>query len=91
MSKLIEEVLQTWREGERLLEALPPLDPDHETVALAVTQLREAYHRLTAKEAAAEDSLAKALETIERAEATIERAMMRLAANQGNGPAPATG
>lgn len=45
---IVEETLEAWREAERLLERLPPLDPDHESVALAVASLRETYQSLTA-------------------------------------------
>jgi hypothetical protein len=47
MPTAIEEVLSAWREAERLLESLPPLDPDHETVRLMVVRLQETYRTLT--------------------------------------------
>lgn len=46
-ARLIEEALRTWRDGERLLAELSPLDPDHEAVRLAIDQLRTTYTRLT--------------------------------------------
>ena len=45
---IVEETLEAWREAERLLERLPAVDPDHESVALAVSSLRETYQSLTA-------------------------------------------
>ena len=45
---IVEETLQAWREAERLLERLPPVDSDHESVAVAVSSLRETYQNLTA-------------------------------------------
>ena len=42
----VHEVLDTWRDAERLLDALPPLDPDHETVRLVVVSLRQSYERV---------------------------------------------
>jgi hypothetical protein len=45
---IVEETLEAWREAERLLERLPPVHPDHESVALAVSSLRETYQNLTA-------------------------------------------
>ncbi|MFL5686033.1 MAG: hypothetical protein ACJ77D_08270 [Chloroflexota bacterium] len=45
---IVEETLETWRDAERLLEQLPPVHPDHESVALAVSSLRETYQNLTA-------------------------------------------
>ena len=44
---IVEETLEAWREAERLLERLPPVHPDHESVALAVRSLRETYQDLT--------------------------------------------
>ena len=43
----VEELLATWREAERVLESVPPLSRDHESVALAVVRLRTTYQRLT--------------------------------------------
>ena len=44
---IVQDALEAWREAERLLDRLPPLHPDHETVALAVASLRETYRLLT--------------------------------------------
>lgn len=44
---IVEDALEAWREAERLLDRLTPLDPDHETVALAVASLRDTYQNLT--------------------------------------------
>lgn len=44
---IVEDALEAWREAERLLDRIPPLDPDHETVALAVASLRQTYRSLT--------------------------------------------
>ena len=44
---IVQEALEAWREAERLLDRLPRLDPDHESVALAVSSLRETYLTLT--------------------------------------------
>jgi hypothetical protein len=57
---IVEEALEAWRDAERLLERLPRLHPDHESVALAVASLRETYQGLTTQAA-------------ERTPATIER------------------
>jgi hypothetical protein len=45
---IVEETLEAWRHAERLLERIPPVHPDHESVALAVRSLRETYQDLTA-------------------------------------------
>jgi len=43
---LVEEVLDAWKEGEELLPGLPALSPDHESVKLAVNDLRSTYVNL---------------------------------------------
>lgn len=48
---VVAEVLQTWREAERLLDELPPISPDHETVRLAVHSLRATYRSVSAGDA----------------------------------------
>jgi hypothetical protein len=68
---LIEEALQAWREGERLLDELPPLTPDHETVRLSLIHLREAYRQLTGRSAATAAAIASCATTIESARTTI--------------------
>lgn len=45
---IVEETLEAWRDAERLLKRIPPVDPDHASVALAVRSLRETYQDLTA-------------------------------------------
>ena len=44
---IVEDALEVWREAERLLDRITPVDPDHETLALAVASLRETYQNLT--------------------------------------------
>ena len=47
MITLIQDTIDLWQEAERELDALPPLSPDHELVALIVADMRETYTRLT--------------------------------------------
>ncbi len=44
---IVEDALEAWREAERLLDRIPPPHPDHDTVASAVTALRQTYKALT--------------------------------------------
>jgi hypothetical protein len=44
---VVEEVLAAWRDAERLLDELPPVGNDHETVVLVVASLRDTYARIT--------------------------------------------
>ncbi len=78
MSRVVAEVLDAWRRGERLLEDLPPIDPDHETVRLAVADLRAAYQSLTERSGRATTSLYAAQRAIDRAAAVIRAAEERL-------------
>jgi hypothetical protein len=43
----VEEVVAAWRDAERLLEDLPPIGTDHETVATVIASLRVTYARVT--------------------------------------------
>jgi hypothetical protein len=43
----VEEVLATWRDAERLLDDLPPIGRDHETVVTVVASLKVTYARIT--------------------------------------------
>ena len=61
----VHEVLATWRDAERLLDTLPPLDPDHETVRMLVIALRESYERVTDGSArTTPGAIARSLETV---------------------------
>ena len=75
--KLIPEALAAWREGERLLQALPPLSPDHETVALAVAQLRDVYSTLTTSSDVTASALSSSRSTVEQAARVIAEAKRR--------------
>ena len=43
----IARALAVWRDGERLLEKLPPQSPDRESVAVAVRSVRDVYTTLS--------------------------------------------
>jgi hypothetical protein len=67
------EALETWREAERVLDALPPASPDHETVALLVYEMRSMYQRLTDSGIASAEVLTASLETLEAARSLLRR------------------
>ena len=75
---LIDQALETWREGERLLDELPPLTPDHETVRLELVGLREAYRQLTGRSTASADTLTSCADTVAAARATIRTVRQKL-------------
>jgi hypothetical protein len=52
MRRLIADTLELWREAERVLGELPQSSPDHETVALLVSSLRDLHAQLSAAQEA---------------------------------------
>jgi hypothetical protein len=69
---LLVETLKVWREAERVLQELPPVEPAHETVRQLVIQLREAYASLSEQH----DLPADAIEAI-RAQIESARQVLR--------------
>jgi hypothetical protein len=69
---MVEEILATWREAERLLDSLPPVNPDHETVRLAVVRLQATYRQLTSDTAQTEEIIASSRATIAEAHQVLE-------------------
>ena len=59
-AQVIMCALNTWRDGEQLLEALSPASPDRERVVDAVAAARGAYHALTRPSPHTPDELAEA-------------------------------
>jgi hypothetical protein len=73
MSTAVKEVLGLWRQAERLLEALAPVHPDHETVRLMVARLNQTYQNLTDRGPNAEAHLADSRAVTEQARALLLR------------------
>lgn len=71
-------VLEAWRRGERLLDQLSPVDPDHETVALAVARLRAAYHSLTRRTVRSIDVLDRSNAVVSETTSLLDRVEERL-------------
>ena len=90
MATLIEEVLATWRDAERVLATLPELDADHETVARAVLELRALYSELTAASAQSRMRLRTTRASVARTRVLLERTRGRLRGrpSRGDGPGP---
>jgi hypothetical protein len=76
---LIDQALEAWRDGERLLEELPPLTPDHETVRLELISLREAYRQMTGRSVASNETLASCADTVTSARETIRKVREKVA------------
>ena len=79
MAKAVEEVLAAWREAERVLDALPPSSPDHESVRRTVVSLRRTYQAITSDADQTtgaidqtHDTIAAAREVLTRVKATSD-------------------
>jgi hypothetical protein len=68
---VIQQALDAWREGERLLEELAPLSADHEAVGLQLITLREAYGELTGKPGPSKETIAACAVNIDAARELI--------------------
>jgi hypothetical protein len=75
---LVEQVLAVWRDGERLLDALPEVHPDHETVAMSVAELRALYAQMTGLSALSRNKFETSRRALERSRATLEAVRQRL-------------
>lgn len=75
---LVEEALQLWRDGERLLEELPPLNADHETVSLHIAALRAMYQSLTSQSATTKEQIAECERQLAAASATLRSVREKL-------------
>jgi hypothetical protein len=78
MARLVEDLLVTWRQAERVLDDLPPVDPDHETVALAIDGLRRTYQELTLIRESSAETLRASRETLARARDLLAAVAARL-------------
>jgi hypothetical protein len=67
---LVEETLTVWREAERLLKTMPPLQPDHESVRMLVIELRDLYAALSGRD--------ESVATVTRSRELIDRARQQL-------------
>jgi transcription initiation factor TFIIIB Brf1 subunit/transcription initiation factor TFIIB len=79
MATLLHETLDLWREAERLLDDLPAVSADHETVAMLVTELRATYTRLSDADAASSAAIVSGLDTTASARELLEHVRERLA------------
>ena len=85
MPSLVEEVLGTWRERERLLGDLEPLDPDRETVQLSIATLRQLYADLTDRREGTKARIRTGEATYAGANAVIRAARERLDRSEASG------
>ena len=79
MAVLIEELLDVWREAERVLDELPEATPERGMLEVEVIELRSVHQRLTDRRIEQTANLiAGSRETIEATRRTIERARQRI-------------
>jgi PAS domain-containing protein len=63
----VEDILTTWHEAERVLDALSPLSPHHETLRRSVVALRATYEAMTGGAAATAGALSSSRQTVQDA------------------------
>jgi hypothetical protein len=85
MARAVEDVLALWREGERLLEALPPTSVERSAIADEVEALRALYRELTDQRQLTTAMLARADGVARDARGVLERARRRLDGPAGSG------
>jgi hypothetical protein len=84
MAVLVEEVLQVWREAERVLDRLPEATPERKLLQVEVFQLRSIHRRLTdTRIEQTAQLIASSRDTIGAARATLALARRRLEASGG--------
>jgi len=76
-AKTVQAALDAWRDGERLLDELPPLSPDHETLRLAIATLKASYADLASTSDATADALGRTQSVIESTRETIVAVRLR--------------
>jgi len=75
---LAGDVLDTWGDARELLDRLPPLSPDHETVRLAVARLQGTYQILTDRFGRSSDAVIGSEAVLRDAEALIAKISAKL-------------
>lgn len=68
---LIVDTLKVWREAERVLQELPPLDANHEAARLLVIELRALYAEVSEASALTAERIAGYRAVLEQATARI--------------------
>ena len=75
--RLVDETLDAWRQGERLLQEIPQADVDHVTVRFAVATLKIAYQQLTETETPSERDEAAVRRTVVAMRAVLDQVGQR--------------
>lgn len=83
---LADDVLDVWGDAKELLDRLPPLSRDHETVRLAVTRLQGTYQILTDRFGRSSDAVIGSEAVLRDAEALIGKISAKLLADPDRTP-----
>lgn len=83
---LADDVLETWGDARELLDRLPPLSRDHETVRLAVTRLQGTYQILTDRFGRSSDAVIGSEAVLRDAEALIAKISAKLLVERDRTP-----
>lgn len=78
---LADDVLEAWGDARDLLDRLPPLSRDHETVRLAVTRLQGTYQILTDRFGRSSNAVIGSEAVLRDAEALIRKISAKLLAD----------
>lgn len=78
---LADDVLDAWGDARDLLDRLPPLTRDHETVRLAVTRLQATYQILTDRFGRSSDAVIGSEAVLRDADALIAKISAKLLAD----------
>lgn len=78
---LADDVLEAWDDARHLLDRLPPLSRDHETVRLAVTRLQGTYQILTDRFGRSSNAVIGSQAVLRDAEALIAKISAKLLAD----------
>lgn len=79
MALRVDEVLAVWREAERVLDDLPPGDPERRLISAHVVEIRSIYRRLTDAMDTSYEGLGSSRDQLESATATLHRVRASLA------------
>jgi len=74
---VIQQALEAWREGERLLGELKPRTADHKSVGMQLVTLREAYGELSSTPGPSKETIAACAMKIDAARETIQSVRAR--------------
>ena len=71
MQSLIADTLKAWREAERVLNSLSPVDPNHETTRGLVIELRSMYAKVSEATDLSADAVAEWRAQLEKLAAAL--------------------